>query len=511
MSVDTDVLERAAKWCKLDPNETTAKHVQELLVTLATTDDEASAEAAAEELSSLFPNERIGFGTAGLRSEMKPGPMGMNDLVVIQAAQGIAKYVLQENEAKEGQKLRVVIGYDHREVPSLNLSSLSFAILSALVFREAGFDAMFLEGFNFTPLVPYTMKEKNAAVGIMVTASHNPKKDNGYKVYWNNACQIRPPVDKGIADSILDNLDPWVDYGALLKGRRKEHSEDPCLGLSSRDMTNEMISCYFDAVKNCGLVTGQADLAKVSDKKSWNPPSIAYTAMHGVGLKFAVQSFKTFGFPKFHAVPSQMDPDPTFPTIPFPNPEEKGALDLAKIYAEDNGNDLVIANDPDADRLAVAEKDRETGEWTVFTGDQIGTMLGCWLYETVGKPSGKPVAMCASTVSSKMLSEIARVEGFHFEDTLTGFKWIGSRMEELSREGKLALFSYEEAIGFSCGNVVFDKDGISALGVLTELAYSVYHKGANLAKHMQSLYDKYGEFVSNNGTCDGWLRLFDQL
>ena len=172
---------------------------------------------------------------------------------------------------------------------------------------------------------------------------------------------------------------------------------------------------------------------------------------------------------------------------------------MAKKFAEEKGCDVVLANDPDADRLGVAEKDRATGKWTVFTGDQIGTMLGCWLYEKVGKASGKPVSMCASTVSSKMLAEIARVEGFHFEDTLTGFKWIGSRSEELNREGKFALFGYEEAIGFCCGNVVFDKDGISALGVFTELAYDAYHNGLNLAKHMQSLYDKYGEFVSNNG------------
>lgn len=508
MSVDTAVLERAAKWCKLDPNETTAQHVQKLLVTLATTDDEKSAEAAAEELSSLFPDGRIGFGTAGLRSEMKAGPHGMNDLVVIQAAQGIAKYVLQENDAKEGQKLRAVIGYDHRDIQSLKLSSLSFAILSALVFEEAGLETILLDGLVATPLVPYTLKKKNCAVGIMITASHNPKNDNGYKVYWNNGCQIRPPVDQGIADSILENLEPWVDYGALLKERQESHPTDPCLGLSTPDTTEEMVSSYFEAIKNCGLVTGQAELAKVSGKDSWKPPSIAYTAMHGVGLKFAIQSYETFGFPKFHAVPSQMDPDATFPTVSFPNPEEKGALDLAKKFAEDNGHDLVIANDPDADRLAVAEKDRETGKWIVFTGDQIGTMLGCWLYENVGRPSGKPVAMCASTVSSKMLAEIARVEGFHFEDTLTGFKWIGSRMEELHREGKFALFGYEEAIGFSCGNVVFDKDGISALGVFTELAYSVYHKGLNLAKHMQSLYDKYGEFVSNNGKTESWLYFY---
>jgi len=504
MTVDTEILERATKWCQLDPNEKTKKLVADLLSTLAATDDDdktiadKTPVAAAEELTALFPDNRIGFGTAGLRSEMKPGPMGMKDLGVIQAAQGIAKYVLQENQVKEGERLRAVIGYDHRKNKSLQLSSLSFALLSALVFAEAGLEVTLLDGFVATPLVPFTLTTQKAVLGIMITASHNPKNDAGYKVYWKNGCQIRAPIDKGIADSILDNLDPWIDYEAALSVRREKYADDPCLGLSSASTTKEMIALYYQAIKKCGLVTGQADLFKSNNTK-YKPPAIAYSAMHGVGLKFAEQSYETFGFPKFQAVPSQMEPDPDFPTVPFPNPEEKGALDIAKNFAEEKGLDIILANDPDADRLAVAEKDRETGEWTVFTGDQIGTMMGCWLYEKVGKPSGIPVSMCASTVSSKMLAEIARVEGFYFEDTLTGFKWIGSRAEELHREGKFALFGYEEAIGFMCGNVVFDKDGISALGVFTELAYNVYYSGSSVAKYMQSLYNKYGEFVSNNG------------
>ncbi|CAB9529585.1 Glucose 1,6-bisphosphate synthase [Seminavis robusta] len=493
MTLDAAIRERAENWAKLDPNPVTSKYVQELL------DQSSSQTDAAEKICNLFPDGRIGFGTAGLRSTMTPGPMGMNDLVVVQAAQGIAKYVLQQNQVKEGEKLGAVIGYDHREQNALELSSLSFALLTALVFEQAGLDTVLLDGFVATPLVPFTLSKRKAVVGIMITASHNPKNDAGYKVYWNNGCQIRAPVDKGIAEAILENLTPWVDYGALLKARKERHSEEPCLGLSSPDTTKEMISAYFETIKSCGLVTGQASLLSQFKDDAWKPPSIAYTAMHGVGLPFAVRSYETFGFPPFQAVPSQMNPDPSFPTVPFPNPEEKGALDISKAFAEEHGCDVIIGNDPDADRLAVAERDRKTGKWTVFTGDQIGSMLGCWLYEQVGKPSGKRVSMCASTVSSKMLAEIARVEGFYFEDTLTGFKWIGSRAEELNREGYFALFGYEEAIGFSCGNVVFDKDGISGLGVFTELTYNVYQKGMSLAQHMQSLYDKYGEFCSNNG------------
>lgn len=219
--------------------------------------------------------------------------------------------------------------------------------------------------------------------------------------------------------------------------------------------------------------------------------------MHGVGHKFAVQSSKVFNVAPFFSVPEQQEPNYSFPTVSFPNPEEDGALDLAMKFADENGCTLILANDPDADRLAVAEK--SDGEWTTFHGDQIGIMLGLWIWDTIGKDCGKKVAMCASTVSSKMLATIAEAEGFYFEDTLTGFKWIGSRLVELRNEGYRSLFGYEEAIGFCCGDVVSDKDGLTALGTMSELAINVYGNGGTLKGHMQSLYDKYGEFCSNNG------------
>jgi phosphomannomutase len=219
--------------------------------------------------------------------------------------------------------------------------------------------------------------------------------------------------------------------------------------------------------------------------------------MHGIGHKFAVKSSEVFNVAPFYSVPEQQEPNYKFPTVSFPNPEEDGALDLAMKYADKNGCTLILANDPDADRLAVAEK--SDGEWTTFHGDQIGVMLGLWIWDTIGKDCGKKVAMCASTVSSKMLATIAEAEGFYFEDTLTGFKWIGSRLVELRDEGYRSLFGYEEAIGFCCGDVVSDKDGLTALGTMSELAINVYGNGGTLKGHMQSLYDKYGEFCSNNG------------
>lgn len=487
MIVRKESIERAQEWLKWDPNEQTSKHLHELL-----------KNEAIDSIAALFPQDgsRIGFGTAGLRSAMQIGPLHMNDLVIIQTAQGISKYCQQKNPS--GAKQKVVIGYDHRENPKLNLSSLSFAILSTLVFEQAGMECVLLDGFVHTPLVAFATTKLNAAVGIMITASHNPKDDAGYKVYWKDGCQIRDPIDKEIAESISNNLAPWADYGAVVEQRKKRSNGDvvPTLGLSNPGITAEMRVSYFEAIQKSGLVTGEAK--RMPD--SIRPPGFAYTAMHGIGYPFAAQAFQTFGLPPFKSVPEQQFPDPMFPTVVFPNPEESGALDIAKVFAEDQNCDIVFANDPDADRLAIAERDRGSGEWTVFTGDQIGALLGLRVWETLGKSSEKPVAMCASTVSSKLLAEMARVEGFHFEDTLTGFKNIGTRALALDRSSHRSIFCYEEAIGFCCGDVIFDKDGVSAMGVCAELAYNVYARGLTLVKHLQeNVYDKYGEFVSNNG------------
>jgi phosphomannomutase len=306
----------------------------------------------------------------------------MNDLVVIQTAQGLARYCQQQHG--RDKKLKVVIGYDHRANPELNLSSLSFALYSVLVFEAAGMEAVLLDGHVHTPLVAFCTRALKAAVGIMITASHNPKQDAGYKVYWEDGCQIRPPVDAGMAQSIHHNLTPWINYGALLQSLAQTEM-DVCCGLSHPQMTREMTAAYFDTISKSGLVTGQAQMPQNRE----NPPAFCYTAMHGVGHMVAAKVFQVFGLPPFHSVPSQELPDPTFPTVTFPNPEEKGALLIAKQAAEKYNCDIVLANDPDADRLAVAERDRTTGEWTAFTGDQIGTMLGHWLWTQVGTKSKK--------------------------------------------------------------------------------------------------------------------------
>lgn len=495
----SNALLHAKKWSCLDPNSETSSYVENLIAQV-----EGGNDAAIQELESLFNKPRIQFGTAGLRGHMEPGPCGMNDLVVIQTAQGLARYVLDANN-NNNSSLKAVVGYDHRSLSKFSISSKQFAMYTKLVFEHAGISCTLLDGFVATPILAYAVTNIDAAVGIMVTASHNPKQDDGYKVYWKDGCQIRPPIDGEISNEIVknENLVPWIDYGEKLQKLKAYSKKNNCYGLSDPVQTKSIEDAYFQSVQSSGLVTGVNNATNATSSK----PKFAYTAMHGVGTPYAKRSFQTFGLPPFLAVPSQEKPDPNFSTVPFPNPEEKGALDEAIAFSTENKCDIVLANDPDADRLGVAELGKDSGTWTVFNGNQIGTLLGQWLWETIGKNSDQPVAMCASTVSSKMLAAMGEMEGSHgrnrkgfrFEETLTGFKWIGSRALSLQNEGYRVLLGYEEAIGFSCGGIIPDKDGISALGVIATMASFLYARGETLVSHLQKIHDKYGEFVCNNG------------
>ena len=438
---------RLETWARRDPNPVTAAHVRQLV-------EERDVAA----LQRIFSDGRIAFGTAGLRGAMAPGPLRMNDLVVVQTAQGLARY-WQQQQQQQQRRLSVVIGYDHREAEQWQISSRQFAVLTALVFQQAGgFDeVLLLDGYVATPLVPFTVlrqtpTDTTTCYGIMITASHNPRQDAGYKIYGRDGCQIRAPVDRDVAASIQANLEPWTDYGAQLRALEQQSPDDPCRGLSDPRRTREITDAYFAALKSSGLVAGQAAQWKDDDDASYDSrtpksdgdarPAFCYTALHGVGHPFAQRAFQVFGLPPFESVPAQQQPDAAFPTVPFPNPEEPGALALAQAHATSENCDIVLANDPDADRLAVAERSGNSGgdeAWTVFTGDQIGVLLGHWLWRQFQRQQQERStdtvvvvpAMCASTVSSAMLGEIAAREGIHFEDTLTGFKHIGSRAAAL--------------------------------------------------------------------------------
>ncbi|KAI8145427.1 hypothetical protein BJV82DRAFT_643703 [Fennellomyces sp. T-0311] len=407
---------------------------------------------------------------------MEAGFSRMNDLTVLQTSQGLAKYLLENVD--DAKSRGVVIGHDHRH------HSESFARLTAAAFITLGFRVWYYHEYVHTPLVPYTVKKKKAAAGIMITASHNPKQDNGYKVYWENACQIIPPHDQGIAEMILHHLKPWTwDYDLV-------DTSDLC------QEPDGVIDSYFEEL--AALSRFQADNEKTSLK-------FAYTAMHGIGYPFAKRGFEVFNLPPFITVDEQIMPDPNFSTVEFPNPEEgKGSLSLAIQTADRSNAHLIVANDPDADRLAIAEK--VNGEWKLFTGNQIGAVLGAASFEkakSVGIPTDK-IAMVASTVSSKFLGRMAEVEGFRFEEALTGFKWIGNKSIDLENEGYHVAFAYEEAIGFTIGDLVKDKDGVSALAFFAEWAVQLEKRGLTINQYLETLYAKYGYFVSENSyfICD---------
>ncbi|XP_065173251.1 phosphopentomutase [Atheta coriaria] len=461
-----ELRQKLDEWLAWDQNKKNRAEVQDLV-------DRQDAEAAQK---IMLP--RISFGTAGLRGRMAAGYACMNDLVIIQTAQGILRHL--ENEHNEILKSNgIVLGYDGR------YNSKRFAELTAAIFLNANYPVKLFSNLVPTPFVPFAVNKWKCAGGVMVTASHNPKEDNGYKVYGCNGSQIVSPSDKNIQKCILDNLEPWptswntdiLEGNTLLSDPLAETMED-YMSIVKGSILNE----HFTQNDNTNL-------------------KFTYTAMHGVGYTYITEVMKQIGL-EIVPVKEQIEPDPEFPTVKFPNPEEgKSSLDLSFKTADQNGCKVILANDPDADRLAVAEVN-SSGKWTVFTGNEIGALLGWWLLQCykMKNPNSdlKNVYMLASTVSSKILRSMARVEGFNFIETLTGFKWMGNKAYELLGEGKEVVFAFEEAIGFMCGSSVLDKDGVSAAAHLSTLAVHLYAQELTLQDCLDTIYKKYGNHVSNN-------------
>jgi phosphoglucomutase len=456
-----DIKELAREWLELDQDKTTTDEMYGLLVHGDTAELEKRLRT------------RIAFGTAGLRGPMQAGFACMNSLTVIQASQGLAAYLLktEHNVKKRG----VVIGRDARH------NSEKFAKLTAAAFVAKGIKVWWYETPSHTPLVPFGVRELNAVAGIMVTASHNPAKDNGYKVYWSNGCQIIPPHDSGIAASIMENLKPvtWdtsvVDNGDLLVE-------------GSLDLVRDK---YHKAIL-CAAHPEDSHIKMSSDLR------FVYTPMHGVGLPAMTQCVETLGIAsQMTIVEAQAQPDPDFPTVKFPNPEEKGALDLAIETADRSSIRLILASDPDADRLAVAEKVQD--KWHIFTGNQLGVLLGAYLFERY--PSSKPrdkLAMLASTVSSRMLAALAKKEGFKFTETLTGFKWLGNIARDLTSDGYDVVFAFEEALGYMIPQTVHDKDSISAAAIFLTATSQWAAEGLTPYAKLRSLYERLGYFEDAN-------------
>ncbi|MFT3768386.1 MAG: phospho-sugar mutase [Minicystis sp.] len=457
------LFERAERWLAHDPDPATRAELSALLERARSGAADANADLADRFLGALE------FGTAGLRGLLGAGESRMNRAVVLRTSLGLGQYLLAQ-DAEGARKRGVVIGYDGRRLGP-ELAEDTACVLAAL-----GIPAKITPRPCSTPLLAFTVKDLDAAAGVMVTASHNPPAYNGYKVYWGNGAQIIPPHDKGIAARIAEA--PAAD-------------EVPRLALAEAEKQG-LVSRFGDDVERRYLDAVRALSVRSDGDRSI---TIVYTPLHGTGNRLTRMALAEAGFTDVTTVPEQAEPDGTFPTVEFPNPEEKGALDLAFALARAKDAPLVIANDPDVDRLAVAVRD-PAGNYVQLTGNQVGALLGHYVLTEGAKASGDRLVL-ASLVSSPMLGVMARRLGVRYEETLTGFKWIANRAMEIEKEtGTRFVFGFEEALGYTIGPVVRDKDGISAAVIIAELAAVRWAEKKTLLDELEALARKYGLFVS---------------
>jgi len=452
--LDMDLKSRAQSWREQDPDPKTRAALGALL-------DGNDA----EELKSCFDGT-LAFGTAGLRGLLGPGPNRMNRMVVLRATAGLCAWVQKKvpNAAERG----VCIGYDGRHM------SLEFAEDARAVVTGAGMKAHIFEETVATPVPAFAVERCGAAAGIMITASHNPPRYNGYKVYWENSAQIIPPNDVGIAEEIA-RIESVSEVSQLDRAAAEKQGLVEVLG---QDLVRE----YLDEV---GKLQVHPELPR--------DIGIAYTALHGVGGRFIEQAFADAGFNVLHSVREQAEPDGDFPTVDFPNPEEPGAMDLVLELAGRTNADLILANDPDADRLAVAVRDLNDG-FVSLNGNEIGCMLAHYL---LLEGEGPKRMVLSSVVSSPMLGAIAKDHGARWEQTLTGFKWIANEAMRLEREdGFDFIMGYEEALGYTVGSLVRDKDGIGAALVMADMAAWCRSRGTTLLEELDRAYRRYGMFLS---------------
>jgi phosphomannomutase len=447
MTVD-DLVAAAQAWHDDDPDPDTRAEVEQLL----------EGNGPGPDLDGL--KDRFGaalaFGTAGLRGEMGAGPNRMNRVTVMRATAGLARYLADTGHAGEP----VVVGFDARH------RSATFAADAAAVLAAAEFAVHLADRHIPTPVLAFGIRHLGACAGVQITASHNPPRDNGYKVYLGDGAQIVPPADAEIAARI-ETVGPLASVERAPAG-------DPRVTRIGTDLIDAYVAAAVGVAPRRSSPGGPAIRA-------------VYTPLHGVGRDVLLAVFARAGFPSPAVVPEQSEPDPDFPTVGFPNPEEPGALDLALGLAVADGADLVIANDPDADRLAVAVPTRSGDDWRALTGDEIGILLADWLLEA---GIGADRLVITTVVSSSMLGRLAEARGVAFEETLTGFKWLARAAIE--RPELRFVYGYEEALGSCVGTLVRDKDGITAALAFADLATAEKQRGRSVLDRLDDLARELG-------------------
>jgi phosphomannomutase len=453
VTLDAALRAKVQAWIDDDPDERDRAELRELL------DSEAEAE-----LADRFAG-RLTFGTAGLRGAVGAGPNRMNRAVVRAATAAVAGWLTDL-----GGSPAVVVGCDARH------RSDEFADEVAAVLAGAGIRVHLLPRPGPTPLLAFAVRHLAVDAGVMITASHNPPADNGYKLYLSDGAQVIPPVDAEI------------EGGIASMGRLS--------AIQTAPLDDSLIVRHGDGVARAYLnaVTGQPGPSPAAGSADL---TIVYTPMHGVAGDLMLRAIARAGFGRPRVVKAQADPDPDFPTVAFPNPEEPGALDLATADARALGADLVLASDPDGDRLAVAVPapgtpgTPGTRDWRMLTGDQLGALLGAYLLSAGPDVAPATLPLVATTiVSSTLLSKIAAAAGARYQETLTGFKWI-SRAADGEPDATF-VFGYEEALGYEVGTIVKDKDGIGAALAVLRLAATAKERGGTLAGAYDDLERAHG-------------------
>ena len=452
------------------------KELYELWLTNPYFDEDTRKELEAikddnKEIEDRFYKE-LEFGTAGLRGVIGAGTNRMNKYTVGKATQGLANYILEQGTQDKG----VAISYDSRRM------SKEFSLLTALILNANGIKTYLFENLRPVPELSFTVRKLKCTAGVMITASHNPPKYNGYKVYWDDGAQIVEPRDK----EIIAKVRAVESFSEIKEISKEEAIEKGLFNVIGTEMDDEYISVLKSKILNPEIVKEQGKKLKV-----------VYTPLHGTGNTIAGRLFKEIGMENVYVVPEQKDPDGEFPTVSYPNPEDKAAFKLALELAKKEDADVVLATDPDADRLGIFAKDAKTGEYMEYTGNMSALLIAEYRIEQMKEKGILPEdgMFITTIVSSDLAKAIAKYYNLECIEVLTGFKNIGRIMrQEEEKNGMKYVFGFEESYGCLIGDYARDKDGIAAVMALCEAACYYASKGKTLWDAMEDIYKKYGYY-----------------